>query len=157
MQNRACLNLLQHLHLQLSLTLNVVKMLYIFKKLHFLYYFYDFLKICAIIVSYKLIEVYKIMEKLTKQKIKDFKKQSNNALTKYVCTYIISHCGKGKNVSDFIKNILNCGCESGIVDELIYYCDTLKFYKKFQYEIVNLLNDLLYGCGCNTPELFGNK
>ena len=97
------------------------------------------------------------MEKLTKQKIKDFKKQSGSALTKYVCTYIINHCEKGENVSDFIENILKCGCESGIVGELIYYSDTLKFYKRFQHEIVDLLNNLLYGCGCSTAELFGDK
>lgn len=97
------------------------------------------------------------MEKLTKQKIKDFKKQSDNALTKYVCAYIINHCGKGESVSDFIKNILNCGCESGIVGELIYYNDTLKFYKKFQHEIMDLLSNLLRGCDCTTAELFGNK
>ena len=97
------------------------------------------------------------MEKLTKQKIKDFKKQSENALVKYVCDYIVKHCEKGESVSDFIENILKYGCESGIVGELIYYSDTLKFYKKFQHEIVDLLNDLLHGCGCSTSELFGDK
>ena len=106
---------------------------------------------------YELRGVRKIMEKLTKQKIKDFKKQSDNALTKYVCGYIINHCEKGKSVSDFIENILNCGCASGIVGELIYYCDTLKFYKKFQHEIIDLLNNLLRDCGCSTSELFGDK
>ena len=106
---------------------------------------------------YELRGVRKIMEKLTKQKIKDFKKQSDNALTKYVCGYIINHCEKGDNVSDFIENILNCGCASGIVGELIYYCDTLKFYKKFQHEIIDLLNNLLRDCGCSTSELFGDK
>lgn len=97
------------------------------------------------------------MEKLTKQKIKDFKKQSDNALTKYVCNYIINNCEKGESVSDFIENILNCGCASGIVGELIYYSDTLKFYKKFQYEIDNLLNDLMRDCGCDAAGLFGKK
>ena len=97
------------------------------------------------------------MEKLTKQKIKVFKKQSNNALTKYVCDYIINHCEKGSDVADTIENILKCGCESGIVGELIYYSDTLKFYKKFQHEIIDLLNNLLYSCDCSTSELFGDK
>ena len=96
-------------------------------------------------------------QKLTKQKIKDFKKESDNALTKYVCGYIINNCEKGESVSEFIESILNCGCESGIVGELVYYCDTLKFYKKFQHEIVDLLNNLLCDCGCSTSELFGDK
>ena len=97
------------------------------------------------------------MEKLTKQKIKDFKKQSDNALTKYVCSYIISHCGKGENIGEFIENILKCGCASGIVGELVSYHNTLKFYKKFQHNIVDLLNNLLCVCGCSTSELFGDK
>ena len=97
------------------------------------------------------------MKKLTKQKIKDFKSKSDNALTKYVCAYIINHCEKGESVSDFIQSILNCGCESGIVGELVYYRDTLKFYKKFQREIVDLLNNLLWDCDCSTSELFGDK
>ena len=100
--------------------------------------------------------VRKNMEKLTKQKIKDLKKQSENALTKYVCGYILNHTDD-RSVRETIENILNCGCESGIVGELIYYSDTLKFYKKFQHEILELLNNLLYGCGCSTAELFGDK
>ena len=94
--------------------------------------------------------------KLTKQKIKDFKKQSDNALTKYVCGYILNHTD-GENVQKTIENILNYGCASGIVDELIYYSDTLKFYKKFQNEIVSILNECIDGCGCSAAELFGDK
>ena len=98
-----------------------------------------------------------ILQKLTKQSLKDFKKQSDSALTKYVCSYIINHCEKGKSISDFIQNILKCGCASGIVGELVYYADTLKFYKKFKYDIVYLLNNLLRDCDCSTSELFGDK
>ena len=39
---------------------------------------------------YEIKGAYKIMEKLTKQKIKNFKKQSDNALTNFVCDYIIN-------------------------------------------------------------------
>ena len=98
-----------------------------------------------------------ILQKLTKQSLKNFKNESDNALTKYVCRYIINHCEKGVKVSDFIENILKCGCASGIVGELVYYHDTLKFYKKFQHEIVDLLNNLLRDCDCSTSELFGDK
>ena len=98
------------------------------------------------------------MKKLTKQKIKDFKKQSENALTKYVCAYIINNCEKGESVNEFIENILNCGCASGIVGELTYYSDTLKFYKKFQHEINELLSNLLFDCEYKSPaDLFGDK
>ena len=110
--------------------------------------------------SYKLkrgVQKNMILQKLTKQSLKKFKNESDNALTKYVCRYIINHCEKGEKVSDFVENILNCGCESGIVGELVYYHDTLKFYKKFQHEIIDLLNNLLCDCGCSTSELFGDK
>ena len=98
------------------------------------------------------------MEKLTKQKIKDFKKQSDNALVKYVCDYIISKWDNYDDKNDILLSVINLGCSSGIVGELVYYHDTLKFYEKFQYEIVSLLNECLDSCGCNSPvELFGKN
>ena len=96
------------------------------------------------------------VQKLTKRSLKDFKNESDNALTKYVCGYILNHTD-GKSVKETIENILNCGCESGIVGELIYYHDTLKFYKKFQHEIIDLLNNLLRDCDCSISKLFGDK
>ena len=39
-----------------------------------------------------------------------------------------------------IREISNHGCESGIVSELIYYSDTVKFYNAFEDEIWNRLD-----------------
>ena len=98
-----------------------------------------------------------ILQKLTKQSLKNFKNESDNTLTKYVCGYVLNHTN-GKSIKQTIENILNCGCESGIVKELVYYCDALKFYKKFQHEIVYLLNNLMWDCEYKSPaELFGDK
>ena len=50
------------------------------------------------------------------------------------------------------------GCQSGIVSDLIYYHDTVRFYNKHADEINEILKDLLWGCGYNSPsELFGDK
>jgi hypothetical protein len=58
--------------------------------------------------------------------------------------------------NDF-DDILNNGLQSGIISELIYYKDTLAFYKKYQSEIVGLLNEAVSSSGMYTEDLFGNK
>jgi len=43
---------------------------------------------------------------------------------------------------ELINDVLQYGCISGAVSELIYYHDTIKFYLKYQKEIAALLSDL---------------
>jgi len=57
----------------------------------------------------------------------------------------------------FISDLRQGGCQSGMISELIYYSDTVKFYKKFQSEIAELLGELLNDTGMSVSELFGNK
>ena len=48
--------------------------------------------------------------------------------------------------------------QSGVVGELIYYTDTVRFYKQYKEEINNLLYDAMDGTGLYAPsELFGDK
>jgi hypothetical protein len=62
------------------------------------------------------------------------------------------------SIENYINDLFNSGCQSGMVGELIYYADTLKFYKKYKVEIQALLKDLLDDCGLKSPvELFGDK
>ena len=50
------------------------------------------------------------------------------------------------------------GCVSGIVSELIYYSDTLKFYKKYKDEINSLLSELMQSMGCySLIDIFGKN
>lgn len=49
------------------------------------------------------------------------------------------------------------GCQSGIVGHLIYYTDTVKFYKKHREEIDRLLGDMCDDTGMTPSELFGDK
>ena len=67
-------------------------MLYIFKKLHFLYSFYDFFKnMCYNVFRTNIRGVKKIMEKLelTLENVEKIKNESNRALIRYVCGYVI--------------------------------------------------------------------
>ena len=100
------------------------------------------------------------VQKLTKQSLKDFKNESDNALTKCVCDYIINEWDD-EHESDnekILLNIINYGCANGSVRWLVYTTDILKFYEDFKNEIYDLLVETLDGCGCNSPaELFGKN
>ena len=44
------------------------------------------------------------------------------------------------------------------MSDLIYYSDTLAFYKRYKKEIDTILKDLINESGSNSPaDLFGNK
>jgi hypothetical protein len=48
------------------------------------------------------------------------------------------------------------GCQSGIVGHLIYYTDTLKFYRAHKAEINALLAEMIDSTGSQPAELFEN-
>ena len=62
------------------------------------------------------------------------KLQTENMLTKYVINYLLQQ-GSSNEIESHIKDILQYGCESGIVSELIYYKDTHDFFDKYYSEI----------------------
>lgn len=55
------------------------------------------------------------------------------------------------------KDLAYGGCQSGLVNHLIYYTDTVRFYKRHQSEIDSLLKDILSDTGNSISELFGDK
>lgn len=58
----------------------------------------------------------------------------------------------------FLNDLMQGGCQSGMVRGLIYYADTVKFYKKHKDEINALLKETLSDTGIKSPaELFGDK
>ena len=133
---------------------------YIFlKKYIFCIIFFDFLKICYNVVV-QIKGAYEIMKKLTKQKIKDFKKQSDNALTKCVCDYIINEWDDEheENNENILLDIINYGCANGAVHWLTYSSEILKFYNEYKSEINEMLSNLLFDCEYKSPaDLFGDK
>ena len=45
-------------------------------------------------------------------------------------------------VEEFFEDLLQNGCASGIVSEMIYYYDTTKFYERHKEEINKMLKEL---------------
>lgn len=83
-----------------------------------------------------------------------------NSLNSFVVRSIKSHAKDyGTNgVETFISEVLHFGCESGLVSELVYYEDTVKFYKKHKTTIQKMLRAQMIEFGANSPaELFGRK
>ena len=96
--------------------------------------------------------------KLILANIKEIKKTTDNKLTKRVCNYVISRWNDYEDKKHIFTDVLNYGCQSGVVGELIYYYDTVRFYKQYKEEINNLLCDAMDGTGLYAPsELFGDK
>ena len=57
-----------------------------------------------------------------------------------------------------INDVLQYGCVSGCVSELIYYKDTIKFYKDYENDINDELAHTMHDCGFDSfVELFGDK
>ena len=55
-------------------------------------------------------------------------------------------------------DVLHNGCCSGVVSELIYYYDTVRFYKQYRQEINEMLYNIMNETGLYAPsELFGDK
>lgn len=61
--------------------------------------------------------------------------ESSNQLEKYALDYLLKNFEDDHQRQNFINEVLNYGCQSGIVSELIYYKDTHHFYDRFYLEI----------------------
>lgn len=95
--------------------------------------------------------------KLTLQNIRELK-QTATPLRKRVLNYISDEWGSYNDKTDIFKDVLYHGCQSGTVGFLIYYSDTVRFYKRYKTEIDTLLYELMEDTGLHAPsELFGNK
>lgn len=92
------------------------------------------------------------------KRLMELANKSKSPLTKKVADIIKSKAYGYDNLQDTIMDIYQSGCQSGIIGELIYYSDTLKFYKKYQKEIIALLRNIMLEYGANNPqEVFGTK
>lgn len=95
--------------------------------------------------------------KLTKQNVLKIKRETNNKLTKRVCAYVAEKWGDYDDKSSIFKDVLYYGCQSGTIGFLIYYSDTVAFYKRYKNEINELLYEALYSTGLSIQELFGDR
>jgi hypothetical protein len=74
-----------------------------------------------------------------RKKLAERLNNEENALIRYVISDILDK----ENVVQYMKDVLHHGCVSGIVNGLIYYHDTHKFYDYHYEEIEELRLDLL--------------
>ena len=83
------------------------------------------------------------MKKFTKKALRELKKvnQFNTKLEKRVINDLLNTGLSTEELKDHIKDIVQCGCISGIVLSLIYYSDTTKFFNCYRKEILSMLQD----------------
>ena len=91
--------------------------------------------------------------------IEEFKAENNNTLIDN-CMDILAGELDGMSIEDatqWIEDLQQHGCVSGMVGALIYYSDTCKFYEENKQGINSLLYETLEDTGLSMQELFGNK
>lgn len=65
-------------------------------------------------------------------------KSGATALEKKVINVLLDQ-GTSEEIQEYINGVLQHGCVSGWVTELIYYSDTVAFFKKYKRDILDLL------------------
>lgn len=76
--------------------------------------------------------------KLTLTNLRSIKRNAT-PLEKRVCNYVIDEWGNYDDKKNIFTDVLNYGCQSGMVGFLIWYSDTVRFYKQYKSEIDELL------------------
>ena len=88
--------------------------------------------------------------------LEDLKGQ--NELKNHVLDYYINNdYGDYDSLIKDMEDLQQYGCISGMVNELIYYDDTSKFFDKYKNDINEMLKDTLCCTGLSIEELFGDK
>jgi len=77
-----------------------------------------------------------------------------NNLQTVVSAWIEEQREDGYN--DCIDDLLQYGCQSGIVGELVYYVDTVAFYEAHRQEIAQLLAEILSDTGLTVDKIFAD-
>ena len=94
---------------------------------------------------------------LTLANIKKLKKDATS-LYKRVCNYVIDEWGNYDDKKNIFTDVLYHGCQSGMVGFLIWYSDTVRFYKQYKSEIDEMLYEYMSETGIySLPELCGKK
>ena len=84
-------------------------------------------------------------------------KGAETKLEKEVQCILNSKVYDGYPIESVLKDLAYGGCASGIIGELIYYTDTVGFYKRHKREIQGLLREIEQDIGVSHQEMFGDK
>lgn len=89
---------------------------------------------------------------------KRWKVEAITPLERHVRAWVNSQAGNyNSGAQGVLEDLCTCGCQGGMVKHLIYYTDTVKFYKKHMREIDGLLQELCENTGEQPATLFGDK
>ena len=104
----------------------------------------------------KLLGIGNVLNK--NQEIKRLSQLAKTPLEKRIVSILKYNLQDYDNLKSLIKDVLYNGLQSGIISDLIYYNDTLAFYKRYKKEIDVLLKDIMNESGANSPaNIFGKK
>lgn len=80
-------------------------------------------------------------------------------MEKNVTRWANAHAADYNNgIEGVFKDLFYGGCQSGMVSHLIYYKDTLAFYRKHSQEIESMLAEMMNEMDAESPAgLFGDK
>ena len=83
------------------------------------------------------------MKKFSKKALNELKKteEFNSRVERKVINDLINTGLTTEELKDHIKDIVQCGCISGIVPSLIYYSDTVRFFNCYRKEILSMVQD----------------
>ena len=83
------------------------------------------------------------MKKFTKKALNELKRSEefNSRVERKVINDLINTGLTTEELKDHIKDIVQCGCISGIVSSLVYYSDTTRFFNCYRQEILTMLTD----------------
>ena len=82
--------------------------------------------------------------------------KGSNRLTNHVLDYYIDESVDYESPDDLLKSMEDLqqhGCVSGMIGELIYYDDTIKFFDEYKDEINDILSNVIEGTGCSAISL----
>ena len=83
------------------------------------------------------------MKKFSKKALNELKRSEefNSRVERKVINDLLNTGLSTEELKDHIKDIVQCGCISGIVPSLIYYSDTVRFFNCYRKEILTMLQD----------------
>ena len=93
------------------------------------------------------------------KKLKQLATQSKSPLTKKVALIIASKkTDGGYDTLESVFTDISNGLQSGVISELIYYSDTIKWYKKYKKEIAKMLMNSMNEMGVDSlSDVFGKN
>ena len=85
---------------------------------------------------------------MTTKKERKFYNLAESPLERHVARWIDRYQDHGYDTAEsMINDLLTHGCISGMVGHLIYYHDTLNFYRRFHGEIDKMYGEAIQECG----------